>query len=122
MKHFKLFLLSLLLTSIAAKAQLVYFWQDSIAISAAEIDTTFDRRYIGATIYPSGCDIDIKIAINNADTTFDNKEYLRILDGVSLDLWPEYLFYEAGLYRLNVKTVDQGTGFLYIFGVKSGVQ
>ena len=114
MKVKVLFILGLLLLlSIPSYAQLGnrFFWCDSIAISTASTDTTWDDAWEQAIILTDSVNVYLKIGAEDV-TNWDDRNWFYWPSGVALSIGPR-----PRLKRLEVKTVT-GTGTLYVLGYK----
>jgi hypothetical protein len=123
MKKF-LFVLMLLVEVGCLQAQATFFWSDSFAVGDISIvDTVFVRSWLGVTIWPIGCDINLQVSTAVSDTNWAAKPWILIPDGSVLDIWPDYPIYSCAVRQIRFITpTASDTGAVFLSGIKSTVQ
>jgi len=115
MKRF-LILIGLLLFTLPAHSQIgqFYTWMDNIALTTADIDSTFNTQWESVTIWASTA---IRVTIGAPDTTdWDDRDYVVLSSGSAMSFGPA-----TKLNRLEFRAVT-GTGYLYMVGYKKTTQ
>lgn len=88
-----------------------YFYSDTLNITTAERDTTWDTSWEVATIYSDTLDLWLKVGAPDVGS-WSSRNWFKLEAGLTLTMGPT-----PKLKRLSVKTVN-GTGVLYIIGYK----
>jgi hypothetical protein len=120
MKKVMYIIILLFLLSPIVNVQAQYTWIDSLAVGPIAVDTTFTYRWIGCTFWFYDCPGWFRFASSVSDTVgWSSKQWIRIEEHQSFDIWPDMRYFNNALYRLEYKTVAGDTGVLFISGLKT---